>query len=123
MRIEPFGPNGPDEFDGMPTDDGGFFSTAPLGFLIFGGFVVTFIAVVFVITIVGAIRNYRNLKRAGVDPLTVQSTAYLHMQRAGVMQPNKSMAERLAELDRLRADGTISAEEHTAARAKVLGGT
>ncbi|GGC06707.1 hypothetical protein [Cellulomonas carbonis] len=34
--------------------------------------------------------------------------------------PARSVAERLAELDRLREDGTITAEEHTAARLRVI---
>ena len=42
-------------------------------------------------------------------------------KNSAMRAPERSVADRLAEVDALRAAGTISAEEHDAARARILG--
>jgi hypothetical protein len=92
--------------------------------------ILGFIAVVAIVVLLGAVlvtvsmvRNARNLKRRGHDPLTTPSDAYLRLMQSGALQAERPMEERLAEIDRLQANGTISAAERDAARARVLGST
>lgn len=118
----------------VPVDPGGEMfdplGGAP-GFM--AGFGVIFVvvmiavAVVFVISIITAVRKYRVLKDAGVDPLTVDAAIAAKVLRSGALaeqapaSPPPSTEQRLAELDDLRARGVISEEEHRAARAAALG--
>ncbi len=95
-------------------------STEPLIFA-FIAVVAVVVLLVFGFVILSLVRNARNLKRHGHDPLTAGSDAYLRIMRSGAFQTERPMEERLAEIDRLQANGTISAAERDAARARVLG--
>jgi hypothetical protein len=56
----------------------------------------------------------------GQNPLTLQEDLAMQVLRSPQLQRAKTKAERLDELDALRALGRISEEELVAARAKVL---
>jgi hypothetical protein len=83
-----------------------------VGVLVLSGFVVTGYLMV---------RNARVLKRAGVDPFTAQAEIVGRLAHSELLAPAETIEARLAELEDLRQRGLISAEEHTAARAKALG--
>ena len=76
-----------------------------------GAFLVVAAIVVIgiVLTVVLVAVVVRKTRPNGINPLTL-------------FAPGRSMADRLAELDALRTSGTISDDEHRAARAAVLGG-
>lgn len=78
------------------------------------------VALVFVV-IIGSIvyRSVRMAKR-GQNPLTLEEDLAMQVMRSPALQRPSTKAERLDELDRLRALGRISEEELTAARAKIL---
>jgi hypothetical protein len=71
--------------------------------------------------IIGSI-VYRSVRmaRRGQNPLTLQEDLADAVRRSPSLQRAKTKAERLDELDSLRALGRISEEELVAARAKVL---
>jgi hypothetical protein len=84
--------------------------------------VVVIVAVVFVLAIVGVVLNVRNARRKGLDPLTLQTDLAAKVMGSGLLDARQSKAERLAELDAMLADGTITAAEHAEARAAILRG-
>ena len=100
---------GPDGFGAFGTLFAVMFTLVPLA-----------IAGVFVLVVVSAVRNRRTLRDAGYDPLTVQSQMAVRAMDSQLMAPRRTLGERLAELDALRAAGTISPDEHAAARAAAL---
>ena len=97
--------------DGFPGD-----STFDAMFTIF--------PILFVIVLVGGIAltlmNWKKAADAGVNPLTIETEAMTTLIKSKALASEKSIEERLAELDALRAKGTISAAELSAARAEVL---
>ena len=80
------------------------------------------IALVIVLIVVLIVRNVRRARQLGVDPTTMQTDMAARYLRHGVGPAGSSLTDRLAELDRLRAAGTISAEEHARAREAALTG-
>ena len=103
----------------MPTPE------IPGAFDLFGVFFAVVLVLVltgFVVVIVGVIRNSRRIRRSGHDPMTLQSDLAVRAMNSELMSPSRSTEERLAELQRLHRDGTISTEELAAARARILGG-
>ena len=88
--------------------------------LLIGLFAVFFIAVI-VLMVVSATKRYRAAKRAGLDPFAGDIQMMQTARESQLMAPARSVEERLAEVDELRRAGTITAEEHTAARARIIG--
>ncbi|NQX06738.1 hypothetical protein HQQ82_18215 [Rathayibacter sp. VKM Ac-2856] len=80
------------------------------------------IALVIVLIIVLIVRNVRRSRQLGIDPTTMRTDMAARYLRHGVGPEGTSLTDRLAELDRLRAAGTISAEEHARAREAALVG-
>lgn len=114
-RVDVFFPPDP-QTDGVLTAFGAVF-----GIVVFLG-----IATVIVIVVV-AVRKYRVLKDAGVDPFTVDATIAARLANGQLLAPTpgaapapRSMEERLAEVDSLLARGVISASERDSARAEIL---
>jgi hypothetical protein len=124
--------------DEIPFDDTGVgpfsdsgMAAAQNGFgALFGLVVVVAIAGVIFSAVVG-MRKYRVLKDAGVDPLTVDAAIAAKVLRSDVLAPatptvtptpEKTLEERLAELDDLHARGVISDDEHRDARSAALRG-
>ena len=82
-------------------------------------FVVMFVAVVLVIA-VSAGRSRRALKDAGLDPLAAEAQLAAQAAHSRLLAPQRSLEERLRELDDLAARGVITAEEKAATRARLL---
>ncbi|MWV49925.1 hypothetical protein GRS96_11650 [Rathayibacter sp. VKM Ac-2803] len=80
------------------------------------------ILAVIVLIVVLIVRNVRRARQLGVDPTTLQTDIAARYLRHGVGPAGVSLTDRLAELDALRAAGTISAEEHIRAREAALTG-
>jgi len=84
------------------------------------------VAVIVVLGIVASIglTVYRaaRLRAQGVNPLTVEQDLAAKVLKSDLLgaTPSRSKAERLAELDVLVANGTISATERDSARARIL---
>jgi len=93
-----------------------------------GLFFLLFVGVAIFSAVVG-IRKYRILRDAGTDPFTVDAAVAAKVLTSDVLRGSderataeRSIEERLAELDGLRARGVITADEHREARAAVLRG-
>ncbi|MBY0686993.1 DUF2630 family protein [Microbacterium marinilacus] len=85
------------------------------------GVIAVIVVAVFAYVIYATIRSRRALRRAGQDPDTIQADLAARVMQSDLLRPaGRSTQERLAELDRLRSSGSITAEEHAAARARVL---
>jgi len=96
-----------------PYGNDSLFSGAPTWFI------VMFVGAL----VVGGILTLMNWKKAadaGVNPLTMETEAMTTLIKSKAFASEKSIEERLAELDALHAKGTISAAELSAARAEVL---
>jgi hypothetical protein len=109
-----------------PMFDAGFEDSTPLGFTLFAGFVVAFIVVVFVVTMVGLFRNWRLMKRQGMDPMTANAQLMAQLSKSQLLAPadeqRPSLEQRLDELESLHQRGRISDEEYAEARRKALTG-
>jgi len=112
-------------------DDGSFgtsggFSMVPG----FGAFIVIFV-VVAIVGVAMALRRAKRLHDAGIDPLDPETDLQVRWARSRAAAPHAAptpaptpaptLAERLAEVDRLHADGAITAAERDEARARILG--
>ena len=69
------------------------------------------------------LRNYRAARRAGMNPLTLQTDPAAKLMNSELLAPASSAEDRLAELDGLLARGVISAAEHATARDRIRGGS
>ncbi len=84
-------------------------------------FVLLFVAaVVFIVVVV--VRNASKAKSMGYDPLTMETEMAARAMQSPLLTPAKTLEQRLAELDDLKARGVITADEHAAARQKALDG-
>ena len=88
--------------------------------LFFAVFAVFFVAVVGLI-IFSATRRHKAAKAAGLDPFAGDVQLMGQAKNSAMLAPERAVAERLAEIDALRDAGTISPDEHAAARARILG--
>lgn len=106
--------------------DSGFDESMPLGFVIFAGFVIVFVVAVFVMMVVGMFRNWRHLKREGIDPMTVNAQLVSQLSKSKLMDPadspRPSLEQRLDELESLHRRGRITDEEYAEARRDALAG-
>jgi hypothetical protein len=68
-----------------------------------------------------AVRRYRAAKQVGLDPYAGDIQLAGQARNSAMLAPQRTVADRLAEVDSLLAAGTISPEEHAAARARILG--
>ncbi|MDX6277053.1 MAG: hypothetical protein QOJ72_1181 [Nocardioidaceae bacterium] len=94
-------------------DDGSGFDA------LFTIFPIIFVGV-FVVGIILTVMNWKKASDAGVNPLTMETEAMTTFIKSKALAPEKSIEDRLAELDALHAKGTISAAELATARAEVL---
>ena len=123
------GPGGGDDGffgPGMPGPDMGFIGGA---FGVIFGLAVVIVIAVTVFVIVVAARKRRVLRDAGIDPYTVDAAIAAKVLRSDALSSSgsaghapRSVEQRLAELDDLRARGVISEDEHREARAAILKG-
>lgn len=82
-------------------------------------FAMLFIAVVGLIIFV-AVRNYRKAKSAGFDPLTLETELMARAANSAMLAPEKSLEDKLAELDSLHSRGIITRDEYLQARRDAL---
>ena len=87
-------------------------------FILFGILFVGILAFI----IIAIVRNAQKARQAGYDPLTMQTELTTKAMSSELLQPAKTVEQRLAELDDLRARGVITDEERDAARAEILRG-
>jgi len=93
----------------------------------FSGFMVVFVIVALVVVVL-AVRNAGVYVKRGIDPTTVDAQMKATLLQSPLLDAGpraaapdaRSIDDRLAELDRLLASGTISATEHATARAEAL---
>ncbi|KQR24137.1 hypothetical protein ASF79_02630 [Agreia sp. Leaf335] len=78
------------------------------------------IALVFVFVIVSVIANASRARRAGHNPLTLQTDIATKLLDSDALSSQPSVEARLEKIEQLRAAGTISANEYDAARARLL---
>lgn len=83
--------------------------------------VVVFIIGVVVFMVVAITRRWAAVRREGMDPMTADVEMMGRLNRSALLAEDRSVEQRLAELDRLAEAGTISDEERAAARARILG--
>ncbi|WP_242090079.1 SHOCT domain-containing protein [Curtobacterium sp. DN_7.5] len=94
----------------------------PGAFGVVFGVIAVVIGLGFVAMIVTvAVRSARMAKR-GQNPFTLQEDLAYQAMQSKTLAPDKSLEQRLAELDDLHARGVISDEEHRLARAEALRG-
>lgn len=85
--------------------------------------VTLFIVVVFVVMVVAIVKRSRAVREEGLDPITGDIHLAGQLSRSQLMAPattQRSVPERLAEVDELLRSGAISAEEHQSQRARIL---
>ena len=80
-------------------------------------FVIAFAAI-----IVFAVVNFRRIRKAGHNPFTLNADLASRALDSRLLAPDQPLEKRLDELDRLRAAGRITDEEHERARASILSG-
>ncbi|MFI5426289.1 hypothetical protein [Aeromicrobium sp. UC242_57] len=84
----------------------------------------TLFIVIFVVAAIGAavvtVMNWKKASDAGVNPFTMETEAMTTLIKSQALAPEKTLEQRLADLDALHAKGTISAAELATARAEVL---
>ena len=108
------------------TDPFGTDPLVPSGFDAMFTIVPVLIGIGVVVAVVLAIRRGVRYTQHGIDPTVADVDLTAKLLKSDLLapehpvSPERTVTERLAELDRLLASGTISAEEHAAARAKVL---
>ena len=107
---------------GVVMPNTSFFDTMNTIFPVLFGVMAAIVVAGFVFTIVQLVRNARKVHQAGHDPFTMQADLANRALDSELLRPAKSTTERLAELDRLRAADTITADEYASARATVLAG-
>lgn len=83
------------------------------------GFVIGVIVVAMVVLIVVKVVSAR---RRGINPLTFDAELAAKLRDSSVLQPEKSVEVRLAEIDDLHGRGVITDAERESARASVLRG-
>ncbi|SMQ59437.1 SHOCT domain-containing protein [Agreia sp. VKM Ac-1783] len=88
----------------------------PILFWIVGGI----IALVFVIVVVSVIANVMRARRAGHNPLTMQTDIATKLLDSDMLSSQPSVEARLEKIEQLRAAGTISSNEYDVARARLL---
>lgn len=100
---------GPD--DDFPSDSSfdAMFTIFPVIFVI-----------VLIIGVAITVMNWKKASDAGVNPFTMETEAMTTLIKSQALAPEKTLEQRLAALDALHAQGTITAEERASARAEAL---
>jgi uncharacterized membrane protein len=86
------------------------------------GVVAVVIGLGIVSTIVLTIYRAKRMADRGQNPLTVQEDIAYQAMQSRTLAADKSLEQRLAELDDLHRRGVITDDEHRAARAEALRG-
>lgn len=86
----------------------------------FGLFAV-FFGVVVVVIVVSASKRYRAARTAGLDPFAGDIQVMGALAHSAALAPERPVADRLAEIERLYQQRQITEAERDAARARILG--
>lgn len=86
---------------------------------IFTLFVVVIIASI-IVSFILWIRNVSKIRKAGYDPTTLEADLAVKLLDSKALGKEPTVEERLAKLASLRAAGTITDEEYSAARGKII---
>jgi len=89
-----------------------------------GWFIALFV-IVGLCAIGGAIWRFSVLRSGGLNPFVAREQLEARLAQSQMMAPppvEKTIEQRLAEIDDLRNRGVITAEEHSAGRAKIISG-
>ncbi|MFC6237767.1 hypothetical protein [Longivirga aurantiaca] len=78
------------------------------------------IGIGFVVVIGTIIYRFYAARREGLDPLAGDLQLMAAARDSQLLAPERSPEERLAEIDALLAAGTITEDEHEAARARII---
>jgi hypothetical protein len=84
------------------------------------GVIFAIVIIAIVVSIILAIVRGARVLDAGHNPLTLETDLALKALDSNALAPTASIEDRLAHLDDLLANGTISKSEHATARAAVL---
>jgi hypothetical protein len=102
----------------MPYDpESTFLPAFNVGFTI----VAVIIALGVVFVVVSIVRNVIKVRASGHDPITLQTDLAVKLLDSSALAAERPLPQRFADLDTLLAAGTITPEEHSAARARLLG--
>ncbi len=82
-------------------------------------FAVFFVSILTLIIVTG-VKNYRAAKDKGQDIFTLETDLQIQALQSRALGGDRSIEERLAEIDDLAARGVVDADERAAARAKIL---
>lgn len=88
----------------------------PIIFWIIGGIVVA----VFIFVIISAVMNAARVRRAGHNPLTLQTDIATKLLDSDALSSQPTVEARLDRLEQLRSAGTITGDEYDAARSRLL---
>jgi len=94
---------------------------SPSGFEGLFGLMVALVVIGGIVTLFIKARNVSRVIQSGNDPTTLETDLAIKAMNSQSLAPDRSIGERLEELERLLSSGTISQAEYDAARAKVLG--
>lgn len=78
------------------------------------------IGIGFLLVIGTAAYRFYAARREGLDPLAGDIQVMAAAKDSQLLAPGRSLEERLAEIDTLLAAGTITQDEHDAARARII---
>ncbi len=95
----------------------GAFGALFIVMLVLGGL---FFAAVVAFMVVAIVRNAAKAKELGHDPLTMETELAARAIDSQLLTPERTLEERLAELQDLHARGVIADDEYAAARAQAL---
>ena len=85
------------------------------------GLIGAIVVIGIIVAIVLGVRNASKAVEAGQNPLTVEYDLALKALSSDALAAPKPTEEKLAEIERLYAAGTITADEREAARIRILG--
>ena len=85
------------------------------------GVVGVIVVVGIIVAIAVSVRNASKAVEAGQNPLTVEYDLALKALSSDALAAPQPTEEKLAEIERLYAAGTITADEREAARIRILG--
>ena len=93
-----------------------------IGFAIMLVFSLLFFAAVVTFIVIAITKNARKASQLGHDPFTMETELTARAIDSQLLQPERSLESRLAELDDLLARGVITPAEHATGRAEAIAG-
>ncbi|QNO38248.1 hypothetical protein H4J02_04265 [Protaetiibacter sp. SSC-01] len=97
------------------------FPVPEAGFPALFGIVTAIIIIGAIVVVVMALLNARKAVELGHNPLTMQTELQAKILDSQALAPERTVEDRLEELERLRAGGSVDDAEYEAARARILG--